>query len=124
VLASVAFLATGFFSVKWSIEDLEWSRIYTWLPASWVEAQAGFIVPWIVLKTALPLFIARTLLQRELHGLAPWPGPLLHRLVGLKLITLMLTLTGLGVSGTVNAAYLEGAQQAAVLIMLWVTVSF
>jgi hypothetical protein len=120
VLGVVAFLAAGFFSVSWSIEKLEWSRIYTWFPANWVEAGAVVLVPWIVAKTALPLFIARTVLGRELRGQADWPGENLRRLAGLKLLTLLLVLTGLGQSGTVNNVYLEGAQQLTVLLILWV----
>lgn len=125
VLGVVAFLATGFFSVSWSIEKLEWSRIYTWFSAGWIERHAIVVVPWLVLKTALPLYIARLIMSRELRGLdIAWPGERLRRLVGLKLLTLILVLTGLGVSGTVSNVYLEGAQQLAVLLILWVAFAF
>lgn len=120
VLGVVAFLAAGFFSVSWSIEKLEWSRIYTWFPANWVEAWAVVLVPWIVAKTALPLFIARIVMGRELRGLVAWPGENLRRLAGLKLLSLLLVLSGLGATGTVSNVYLEGAQQLTVLLILWV----
>lgn len=125
VLGVVAFLATGFFSVSWSIEKLEWSRIYTWFSAGWIEQHAIVVVPWLVLKTALPLYIARLIMSRELRGLAiAWPGDSLRRLVGFKLLTLILVLTGLGVSGTVSNVYLEGAQQLTVMLILWVAFAF
>jgi hypothetical protein len=123
VLASVAFIATGFFSVNWSIEKLEWSRIYTWFPADAVESYAILLVPWIIAKTALPLFISRVALQQELRGLAEWPGAGLTRLVGFKMLTLLLVLTGLGVSGTVSNVYLEGVQQLTVMLILWVGIA-
>jgi hypothetical protein len=120
VLGAVALLAAGFFTVGWSIEKLEWSRIYTWFPAQWVEACAIVLVPWIVAKTALPLVLARRVFGRELGDPAAWPGETLRRLAGLKVLTLLLVLTGLGASGTVSNVYLEGAQELAVLLMLWV----
>jgi len=124
VLGAVAFLATGFFTVSWSIEKLEWSRIYTWFPANWVESGAIVLLPWIAAKTALPLIIARTIMTRELGAQVAWPGDQLRRLAGFKVLTLLLVLTGLGVGGTVSNVYLEGAQQLAVLLMLWFGLAF
>jgi hypothetical protein len=125
VLGVVAFLATGFFSVSWSIEKLEWGRIYTWFSVGWIEQHAIVVVPWLVLKTALPLYIARVIMGRELRGLEiAWPGERLRRLVGFKLLTVILVLTGLGVSGTVSNVYLEGAQQLTVMLILWVAFAF
>lgn len=124
VLAMVAFLATGFFSVSWSIEKLEWGRIYTWFSAGWIERHAIVVVPWLVLKTALPLFIARLVLRRELGAVAVWPAERLRRLVGFKLLTLILVLAGIGASGTVSNVYLEGAQQLTILLILWVSLAF
>jgi hypothetical protein len=124
VLGVVAFLAAGFFTMSWSIEKLEWSRIYTWFPAHWVEASAIMVVPWIVGKSALFVIVARTIISRELQGVAVWPGENMRRLVGFKLLTLLLVLTGLGMSGTVSNVYLEGAQQLAVLLILWAGLLF
>lgn len=76
------------------------------------------LVPWIVAKTIIPLCLARTIMTRELRGIVAWPGETLRRLAGLKVLALLLVLTGLGVSGTVSNVYLEGAQQLAVLLIL------
>lgn len=125
-LATVALLAAGYFTANWSVEGLEWSRIYTWFPAHVVESALGaaLLVPWLVLKTSLPLFVAQRLLGRELRALAPWPGESLRRLVGGKILTLLLVVTGLGVTGAVNVVYLEGVQQLTILAILSVGLLF
>lgn len=126
VLGTVAFLATGYFTTQWSIEALEWTRIYTWFPAQLVESAVGasLLVPWLVLKTALPLFIAQLVLAREWGEVAAWPGENLRRLVGGKILTLTLVVTGLGAIGTVNVVYLEGVQELTILAILAVGLLF
>ena len=126
VLGTVAFLATGYFTTAWSLEYLEWSRIYIWFPARLVESAGGAILllPWLILKTSLPLFIAHLALGREFVAPAAWPGENLRRLAGFKILTLALVVTGLGVTGTVSVVYLEGVQQLTIMIILAVGLLF
>ncbi len=126
VLGVVAVLATGHFTMRWSIEGLEWSRIYSWVPAHLAETApvALIILPWLVLKSSIPLFTARVLLAREFAGAAPWPGEELRRLVGFKVLTMLLVLTGLGLTGALQNVYLEAVWQLVVLGILSVGLFF
>lgn len=117
-LLLTAVLMTGFVTSTWTIRDLEWQVLYDWIEPYTVEHNVFLFLPWIIVKTVLPLFIFRMVLRRGMGRDVTFSRDLVLMAAGAKLLSLVLVTTGIGVAEPGTYIYIEAVQQIAVLTMI------
>ena len=115
VLYLLGLVVVGFGIMNWSVAPLEWTRLYDWFTAAQVEHFAIWMLPWILGKGLVLLYVLR-------HALRVQVDPYQVRLcVGIKAAFLLMMMTGFGYSGSL-LGYIEAAQQTVVAGLLFVYV--
>jgi hypothetical protein len=112
-----AVAASGWMTLTWSFQHLEWAQAYDWFGAAFVEDRVVLFVPLIALKYTLPVMLCRWLLQETLG-----PEPLTTRrwlwtAASLKALAALMVSLGFAVCLPNTSIYLESVQQAAVFVI-------
>jgi hypothetical protein len=118
LLLAVGLLLTYHVTVVWCVGGLEWHALYRWFPARVVEDHVAFFVPWILLKTLLPFWLAARLLAQVWGGLDDPTLGWLRLAASARACAFMALTCGLAVAQD-GAAYLMFAESAAVCVVLY-----
>lgn len=118
VLLFLSFLAAGWVTFAWTVHRLEWSFLYEWFSAPFVERHVGFFLPLILARYVLPLLVARLVLAGELADDGTYPGRAASFIAGWKIATLFLLTIGIGLSSSTTEIYLEGAEETAIAAVI------
>jgi hypothetical protein len=124
LLLFFAFFASGWVSFAWTLHRLEWSFLYDFWSAAFVERHVAAFAPLLVGRFALPLLAARVLLAREFEVEAE-PGAtraldLAWLLAGSKVASLMFWSYGIAFVSVASDVYLEAVQETCLACALLV----
>jgi hypothetical protein len=126
LLLFFAFFASGWVSFAWTLHRLEWSFLYDFWSAAFVERHVAAFAPLLVGRFALPLLAARVLLARELEVEVEdqiEPGGALDMawlLAGSKVASLMFWSYGIAFVSVASDVYLEAVQETCLACALLV----
>jgi hypothetical protein len=107
-------------STAWLEGGVEWRMIYWWFPASVVEKNVVFFVPFIAGKMILPYFALRHLLRRELGPVSAATRGLAVFAFGALLTGFLLYGTGLAAVSPLAETFMPHAETAAAFLVLFV----
>lgn len=109
-LGTLGLIACGWCTVAWTVHRLEWGFLYEYFDPAFVESEAGWFLPFILLRYAIPVVILRILIPVR-------PGALLA-VAAAKLLALLAVATSLGSIDPGSDVYFEAVQEAGVLLVL------
>jgi hypothetical protein len=110
LLLLLAFFASGWINLAWTLHRLEWSFLYDFWSAAFVERHVAAFLPLLIGRFALPLMAARVLLTRELDA-DPRALGWAWLLAGSKLASLMFWSYGIAFVSVASDVYLEAVQE-------------
>ncbi len=112
--------AAGWVTLAWTLRWFEWGFLYDWFDPALVEHHAAwFLVP-IAARYALPLIMFRLVLGEALGTRWPYPQAGAILLAGIKVLSLLMIVIGIGAHDVASDVYLEAVQQAAIwIVVVW-----
>jgi hypothetical protein len=114
LLLFFAWVGTAWTSFAFTVHRLEWTFLYDWFAASFVEQHVWIFVPVILFRYLLPLILARFLIAEELGRPDPEALNGCWTLVGAKVLIVLLFACGVGWKNSQSDVYLEAAQEAGI----------
>jgi hypothetical protein len=115
-LSLLAVAASGWMTLAWTFQHLEWAQAYDWFSAAFVEDHVLVFVPLIALKYALPAALSRGLLADALGPEPPAARRWLWTAASVKALSLVMISLGVAMHLPDTSVYLESVQQAAIFI--------
>lgn len=121
VLLLLAALLTAYYiTTAWLEGGVEWRAVYWWFPASIVEKNVVFFVPFIAGKMLLPYFVLRCLITRHLGPASAATHRLAVFAFGALLAGFLLYGTGLAAVSPLAETFMPHAEMAAALLVLFI----
>ncbi len=117
-LQIVGVIASGWVTLSWGLERLEWYAAYDFFPPRLVEEYVWLFLPFIVLKYSLPVLITRMLIVERVGLEKGYPGKEVVLFAGFKFATLILLTLGIGFYTAGSGVYLEAVGQLAIFMSL------
>lgn len=117
-LLVIGLIVSGWVSLSWGLTHLEWHAAYDFFPPKVVEEFVGLFLPLIVLKYALPVLIAKSLVLEGVRLEEIYPARQMALAIGVKFGTLILLVLGLGYYTPGSNVYLEATGELAIFLSL------
>ncbi len=120
MLLLAALLTAYYITTAWLEGGVEWRMIYWWFPASMVEKNVIYFVPFIAGKMILPYFVLRCLISRELGPVSAATHRLAIFAFGALLAGFLLYGTGLAAVSPLAEMFMPHAETAAAFLVLFI----
>jgi hypothetical protein len=118
LLMLVGALATGWVTLAWTFHWLDWSFLYNWFGADFVERNVAMFLAPLVLRYIAPLIMIRIVLADALGKPWVYPRRSVTLLAGIKTLSVLLVACGIGLHRVSSDVYLEAVQESAIWLIL------
>jgi hypothetical protein len=117
-LCLMALVAAGWVTLGWTVHRLEWQFLYGWFDAVTVERRVALFLPLILVRYAIPLWIARYLLRDDPRVPDDRATSRMMLIGGMKVLSLLAITYGMAFQSLESDVSLEAAQETGIFTVL------
>lgn len=117
-LSLVGLVGVGWLTLGWGFSRLDWAPLFDYVPPELVGRKMGHFLPLILVRFALPIVVVRTLIEEACDSQHPFPSTHLGLVLGMKYLSLLLIVLGIGFDQPGSYLYFEAVAQLGVFLIL------